>query len=103
MNAPSEIWMPVQIAGLSGQYEVSNLGNVRSLDRIVAVRGQSPRFRKGQPIKPSIAKDHYKTVILGGLTCAVHKAEWNYNDFENAPFNDKHGICYRMEGKAAAA
>ena len=26
---------------------------------------------------------------------------WNYNDFENAPFNDKFGICYRMEGAIA--
>jgi hypothetical protein len=32
----------------------------------------------------------------------VSRATWNYEDFDNAPFNDKFGICYRMEGAKAA-
>lgn len=51
---PIERWLPV--VGWEGRYEVSNLGRVRSLDRIIVaiVQGQPQRRRvKGRILKPS--------------------------------------------------
>ena len=45
----SEIWKPVK--GYEGLYEVSNLGNLRSLDRY-SMHGKGYRLFKGKPIKP---------------------------------------------------
>ena len=56
-----EIWKPV--VGWEGLYEVSNLGNVRSLDRLV-VQGNHTRFCKGQLLKPTLHKSNYYMVTL---------------------------------------
>ena len=45
----TEIWKPVK--GYDGLYEVSNLGNVRSVDRYV-MHGKGYRLLKGKPMKP---------------------------------------------------
>lgn len=45
----AEIWR--NIKGFGGVYQVSSLGNVRSVDRVVKV-GNHTRFAKGKPIKP---------------------------------------------------
>lgn len=50
-----EIW--VDIKGYEGRYQVSNLGRVRSLDRIILMRNGAKRLQKGQLIKPT--KDQY--------------------------------------------
>jgi hypothetical protein len=44
-----EIWKP--IVGYEGLYEVSNLGNVRSLDRYFITNGGYRTFRKGKMLK----------------------------------------------------
>lgn len=44
-----EEWRPV--AGYEGSYEVSNLGNVRSVDRVSEGKPGSMCRRKGKPIK----------------------------------------------------
>lgn len=44
-----ELWR--NIKGFGGVYQVSSLGNVRSVDRVVKV-GNHTRFAKGKPIKP---------------------------------------------------
>jgi hypothetical protein len=51
----NEIWKDV--IGYEGSYEVSNLGNVRSVDRLVS-HTSSPKGRlmKGKLIKPNIKK-----------------------------------------------
>lgn len=56
-----EIWKPV--VGWEGLYEVSNLGNVRSLDRYVNQSGYK-RFCKGQLLKPTFHKSNYYIVTL---------------------------------------
>lgn len=56
-----EIWK--DIPGYEGLYQVSNLGKVRSLDRIVAVQNGFTRVSKGKEIKPNKSRSYY-TVCL---------------------------------------
>jgi hypothetical protein len=59
----AETWRPV--VGLEGSYEVSDLGNVRSLDRRVNAP-QSGGFRliRGRALKPSLHNSGYLCVTL---------------------------------------
>lgn len=66
----AEHWLPTpRIPG----YEVSNFGNVRSVDRRVAFRDGRVRFYKGQPIKTKRARSThaYRTVNLSVADCTV--------------------------------
>ena len=58
----SEIWRPV--AGYEGLYEVSNLGNFRSVDRWVDFADGRRRFFEGRPLKLKINADGYPLVLL---------------------------------------
>lgn len=55
----TEIWKPVK--GYEGLYEVSNLGNVRSLDRYVMLGNHGNQYclLKGKPKKPSTDSNGY--------------------------------------------
>lgn len=70
----NEIWKPV--VGYEGFYEVSNLGNVRSVNRIAKRNYRGDYFRKSQPIIQS-SIDGYKCVILSKFaerhTLKVHR------------------------------
>lgn len=66
MPASSEIWRPV--TGFEGRYEVSSKGRVRSLDRIVHVKGQSDRKKKGVLLKPGIKDNGYLQVCFEGYS-----------------------------------
>lgn len=57
----SEIWK--SISGYEGLYEVSNLGDVRSLDRIVQSRWGDCKI-KGRILKPGTIKQGYLFVVL---------------------------------------
>lgn len=61
-----EIWKDIE--GFEGFYQVSNLGNIRSLDRrIIQVdskKGKYSRIIKGRIIKPENNKRGYKCVSL---------------------------------------
>ena len=46
----NEIWKDVQ--GFEGRYQVSNMGRVRSLDRLIET--EHPYIRKGEMLKPSM-------------------------------------------------
>lgn len=59
----TEEWRAV--VGYEGQYEVSNLGRVRSLDRTAKIRGGSFRAVKGQELKPLNHSCGYLAVSLG--------------------------------------
>lgn len=61
MKEAFEEWRDV--VGYEGYYQVSNLGNVRSLDRFVECRG-SMRFQKGRIMHPGSDGFGYKQVIL---------------------------------------
>lgn len=61
----SEIWKPV--VGYESSYEVSDLGNVRSLDRIITTKSGVNKRRKGQPLKPIVLKIGYCAVNISGM------------------------------------
>lgn len=68
----SEKWRPV--VGFEGAYEVSALGNVRSVARVVTKAARGVAHYKGKLLKPGIASSGYPSVVLGraGGTHNVH-------------------------------
>ena len=52
-----EIWKPV--VGFENIYEVSNIGNVKSVDRMVNHPSGSKSLRKGKVLKPFTDSDGY--------------------------------------------
>lgn len=74
----TEIWKPV--VGFEGLYEVSSLGRVRSLDRVIEVtqrlRNGVPtvlaRLLKGRLLSPGRASHGYYTVSMGGQSYCIH-------------------------------
>lgn len=72
MESLAEVWKAV--VGFEGHYEVSNLGRVRSLDRIVEWRPPYKRIFRGQLLKPRNHSAGYATVNLTGYKQAyVHR------------------------------
>ena len=57
-----EIWKDIK--GYEGFYQVSSLGNVKSLDRFVRNRWGAKKLVKGQNMKFTYCKDGYSKVIL---------------------------------------
>ncbi len=49
MSHELEIWR--DIGGYEGFYQISNLGNVKSIDRLVVGKGKKPYFQKGVLLK----------------------------------------------------
>lgn len=71
----SEVWK--DIPDFEGFYQVSNIGRVRSLDRVVTFKDGSMRKYKGKVLKPSIGNSGYEQVRLcndGGCnTKSIHR------------------------------
>lgn len=57
-----EIWKPV--VGYEDLYEVSNLGKVRSIDRIIVNNLGISKSLKGKILKESIERKGYVTIVL---------------------------------------
>jgi hypothetical protein len=70
MIQEQEEWRP--IANYPG-YEVSSMGRVRSLDRVVQTKRGNGQFWRGKLRKPSLSADGYLTVCLKGKTHHVHR------------------------------
>lgn len=66
-----ENWRPV--VGYEGLYEVSDLGNVRSLDRYVTDTRNGTRFYKGKLLKPQKLKTGYYIVTLKKRPKLLHR------------------------------
>ena len=64
-----EIWKDIE--GYEGLYQVSNLGRVRSLDRMVEYSDGTKRLHRGRVLKAAADKDGYDRVILS--TPSGHK------------------------------
>lgn len=64
MSEIKEEWRPV--VGYEGLYEVSNLGRVKSLDRVVTGKNGGQYPFKGKILKQRNDKDGYLTVYLCG-------------------------------------
>lgn len=60
--ANKEIWEP--ICGFNDFYEASNLGNVRSRDRVISYSDGRVRKYKSKKLKPQLWGSTYLTVIL---------------------------------------
>lgn len=95
------------IKGFEGWYQVSNMGNVRSLDRFIDYKNRKGRVYKGQILKPHVETLGYLSVSLTKnrkriyarihrlvadtfMTNEEHKAEVNHidgNKWNNAVSN----------------
>ena len=62
MKSISEEWKAVP--GFEGWYEVSSLGKVRSVDRVVNYKDSSKAQKKGKILRPKVGKHGYLEVIL---------------------------------------
>lgn len=58
----TEIWKPIK--GFEERYEVSNLGCIRSVSKMITYRNGAKRFWKGQALKQYPDKDGYLKVVL---------------------------------------
>lgn len=61
MQEVFEEWRDV--VGYEGFYQVSNFGNVRSVDRYVECKG-TMRMQKGKMLRPHVGRFGYKQVVL---------------------------------------
>lgn len=71
-----EVWKPIN--GWEGSYEVSNLGNTRSLDRIVDFNFKGttyPRKIQGRPLKPVLTGGYFVVTLKESsrkVTARIH-------------------------------
>lgn len=65
------------IPGFDGAYQVSNQGNLRSVDRVTITRNGRSHTLKGRPLTPRVDADGYLRVDLRNAghrkTCKVHR------------------------------
>lgn len=67
-----EIWKDIN--GFENEYQVSNLGNVKSLERFVNGVLGSKRKIKGRLLKPNIGTNGYRYVVLTNMkTKYIHR------------------------------
>ena len=91
----AEIWKPV--VGYEGYYEVSNLGRMRSLDRMVNHKSGTQYLQRGQILAPRFRDGYVSTAISKfGKTkyCRIHRlvAQAFIPNPENKPtVNHKNG------------
>lgn len=65
----AETWLA--IPGFEGKYEASDLGRVRSLDRVLVHGNGFVRRMRGRVLRPHLRRDGYAEVVLG---CGSRKA-----------------------------
>lgn len=67
-----EIWKDIE--GFEGLYQVSNMGNVRSLDRFIVCKNGKIRKYKGKTLQPILAKKngYYTVSLVQGIRREVH-------------------------------
>lgn len=61
-NTEKEVWKDIK--GYEGYYQVSNLGRIRSVDRVVESQYRSSQLVKGNIKKVNVGKNGYKRVQL---------------------------------------
>ena len=66
-----EMWLPAK--DWEGYIEISNMGRIRSIDRIVNMSNGGKRMCKGQPLNPHYDKDGYLRVSLKYENRTKHK------------------------------
>lgn len=88
-----EIWLPV--VEYEGLYEVSNLGRVRSLDRIDVVS----RRLKGRVLKQALNSRGYLHVVLCNVKPKTHLVHSLVAVSFIGPRPDGHDVCHGPAGK----
>ena len=58
----NEIWK--EISGYEGYFEVSNLGNFRSKDRVIKYKSNGTRLYPGKFLKPETIVEGYQRIVL---------------------------------------
>lgn len=85
----SEEWKNIDEKGFEGYYQVSNLGRVRSVDRLIVSKDGRRRLYTGKVLIQKSDKDGYKYVILKNKgkskTLKVHRLVGEY--FVPNPYN----------------
>jgi hypothetical protein len=61
------------IIGFEDSYMVSDLGNIKSIERLVNCKNESKRLIKERILKPNIGTNGYKYVNLEGKTKYIHR------------------------------
>ena len=61
-STQAEQWRP--IPGYEGYYEVSDTGNIRSFDRLIAAKGRKPYIKPGRLLKASPSKSGHMRVAV---------------------------------------
>lgn len=79
------VWRP--ITGYNYFYEASNIGNVRSIDRIVTDKNGVSYYRKGKELSKNLDRKGYVRVQIQGKWVPVHRlvAEAFIPNPENKP------------------
>lgn len=101
----SEIWKPSRICDF---LEVSNLGRIRTKDRIVKSKNRSPQFIKGKIKKPSTHKNGYQSICVSvknkSIRYLVHRlvanefcADVKNKTVNHKDFNKKNNIASNLE------
>ncbi len=87
----NEIWLPIR--GFDG-YQISSVGNVRSVDRVEVNSLGISRNLKGREIVKTKSKSGYMNVFIRGRTFRVHRlvAGAFFGDSESEEVNHKNGI-----------
>lgn len=84
-----EEWKDIDENGFEGYYQISNLGRVRSVDRLIIGKDGRRRFYTGKLLTQKPDKDGYKYVILKNRgrskTLKVHRLVGEY--FVPNPYN----------------
>ncbi|MBO7696898.1 MAG: NUMOD4 motif-containing HNH endonuclease [Methanobrevibacter sp.] len=87
-----EIWKPVE--ALNGDYEVSNKGNIRSIDRIIDRNGVAVKH-KGQLIRGQVDSYGYVVMRIRGKGYKAHRLvalAFIPNPYNKPEVNHKNGI-----------
>ncbi len=56
----TEAW--VDVKGYEGAYQVSSLGRIQSLDRVILKKNNTSRFQKGKIVRPKMNMGGYQTI-----------------------------------------
>lgn len=98
-----EQWKPIE--GYEELYEVSNMGNVRSLDRTIIYSNGKKYFYKGQMLKPQITRGYLRVGLKNKKYFFIHRlvAEAflpnpsNYKEINHKDENPKNNCVDNLE------
>lgn len=89
MSKADEIWRDIK--GYENKYQISNLGNVRSLSRTIVRKNGKKQTFKSRVLKPCKNNKGYYLVSLDGKLYTIHRLVVE-NFMNNLVVNHKNGI-----------